>query len=670
MTEFTRRDIGALGIASAFAIQSGQAFAQAPRPYDTANGEWRTYGGNLASHRYSALDQINGANFKDLRPAWSFRPTNLGPTADPNLQATPLCIGTNLYLTAGTRRAAVCLDARTGEMRWKFNLDEGQRGARAPRTGSGRGLTFWTDGTEERIIYVTPGYQLVSLNAKTGQPVAGFGRDGIVDLKKETKVPIPEISDIGLHAAPIVAGDVIIVGSAHLPSSNVTQATGHIKGRIRGFDARTGKLLWEFIPIPSKGEFGYDTWLNGSAEVTGNAGSWAQMSADPELGLVYVGVELPTTDWYGGGRPGNGLFGESIVALDLKTGERRWHYQTVHHGIWDMDIPCASILMDINVGGRVIKAVGQPVKHGWLFVLDRATGKPVWPIRETAVPKGDVPSEWYAPTQPFPSKPPAFDRQGVKVSDLIDFTPELRQKALALIANYKLGESVFEPPVNSKWPKPLATISSPTGDGTAQWPGGAFDPETKMFYIFSNMAYGAVGIVDAPNATVTELKATRGVAADPNAPPAQGRGPGGNRLTVDGLPLMKPFYGRITAIDMNRGAQVWQVAHGETPDEVKNHPALKGLNIPRTGSQGKVGVLVTKTLVIAGDGTATTSNGKLGGWLRAYDKKTGQELGQVPMDTRVTGSPMTYSVEGKQYIACSISGPGSPGQLVAYRLPG
>lgn len=676
--KLSRRELCATGITlalsakvlPAFAQRQGGGSATGPR-YDTAGGQWRTYGGDLSSRRYAALDQINAENFNNLQVAWRFKPDNLGPRPDPNLQATPLMVNGVVYLTAGTRRAAVALDATTGEMLWKYNLHEGARGDKAPRAGSGRGLTYWTDGTAERILYVTPGYQLIALDAKTGEPFPDFGVDGRVDLKKELDEPeIPETADIGLHAAPIVVGDVVVIGSAHLPSMfpnrEVGNVNGNVKGAVRGYDIRTGKRLWIFHTIPRKGEFGYDTWLKGSAERAGNAGSWAQMSADPELGLVYVGVELPTGDWYGGTRPGDGLFGESIVALDVKTGVRRWHYQTVHHGQWDMDIPCASILADITVNGRKIKALAQPTKHAFLFVLDRETGKPVWPIQERKVPRGNDPTEWYSPTQPHPTKPAPFDRQGIRVDDLIDFTPELRAEALKLVANYELGATPFTPSVVSKWPRPLAALVTPSGDGAGQWPGGSFDPETNIFYMFSNMTVGVQAVVPADPA-VTDQPMMRGQASDPNA--QAGRRP--NRLTVQGMPLLKPPYGRITAIDLNKGDQLWQIAHGETPDEVRNNPALKGLNIPRTGSIGKVGTLVTKTLLIAGEGTITTGeDGKKGAWLRAYDKATGKEVGQVHMTARVTGSPMTYAVNGQQYIVVPISAPGIPAELVAYRLPG
>jgi quinoprotein glucose dehydrogenase len=639
------------------------------QPYDTSNGEWRTYGGNLGSWRYSALDQLKADNFSKLQPAWTFHPENLGPTLDYNLESTPLMVKGVLYVTAGSRRAAVAIDAKTGEMLWKYNLDEGIRGKNAPRQGSGFGLSYWTDGSVDRIIFVTPGYQMICLDAKTGLPVPSFGEAGIVDLKKDDDQEIDLTGatpgdDIGLHATPLVVGDVIVVGAAHLPQPSPHKR--HVKGYVRGFDARTGKRLWIFHTIPKKGEFGYDTWLNGSAEYTGNAGSWCQNSADPELGLVYIGVEMPTGDWYGGTRPGAGLFGESLVALDVRTGVRRWHYQMVHHGVQDRDVPCASIIADITVGGRKIKAIAQPSKQAFLYVLDRETGKPVWPIPERPVPKGDVPGEWYSPTQPMPTKPPAFDEQGTSVDRLVDFTPALRAEALKVVENYQLGP-LFSPAVLSKWPKPLGTIMSPNADGAAQWPGGALDPETGIVYIFSNMSYGAHGEIPADPA-VTDAAAMSGEARDPNAPAGGRRGI--NRLSVQGLPLFKPPYGRITAIDLNKGDIAWQIPHGETPDEVKKFAAANGLNIPRTGSQGKVGTLVTKTLVIAGEGTLTTdSTGKLGASLRAYDKVTGKEVGSVRIPARVTGSPMTYMVDGKQYVAVAVSAPGVPGTLVSYRLP-
>ena len=677
--------------------------------------EWTTYGGDLASTLYSPLDQINKDNFNKLEVAWRFKTDALGPRPEFNFQGTPLMVDGVVYSTAGTRRAVVALDAATGEMLWMHSENEGKRGEAAPRQLSGRGLAYWpgSNGERPRVVYVTPGYQLISLDAKTGVPVNGFGKSGIVDLKEEDDQPIDlEKGEMGLHATPMVAKDVIVVGAAHLPGG-APKSRIHEKGFIRGYDAKTGKRLWIFHTIPLAGEFGNDSWEKDSSSYTGNAGVWAQMTVDEENDTVFLPVELPTGDYYGGHRPGNGLFGESVVAVDLKTGKRKWHYQLVHHGIWDMDIPCAPILMDLVVDGRPIKAIGQPTKQGWIYTFDRLTGKPVWPIEERPVEKGTVPGEWYAPTQPFVTKPPPFDRQGVSTDDLIDFTPALREEGIKVASRYKIGP-IFTPPVVSTWPSPLGTLMLPNATGGANWEGGAFDPETKMFYIFTNTAPTVLGLVK-PDPTKSDFDWVQGTARDPNAVPSAaaggrgapaanaatgggrsgpalsdagsplpaqagggggrgagggGGGEGGGGPTVQGLPLIKPPYGRITALDMNKGTLAWQIAHGDTPDNIKNHPALKGVTIPRTGRQGRIGVLVTKTLVIAGEGGfATQANGQRGALLRAYDKATGADAGAVYMAAPQTGSPMTYFYNGKQYIVLAISGAGHSGELVAFKVP-
>src|SRR5689334_4103493 len=432
------------------------------------NGEWRSYGGDLGHTRYSALDQISAGNFKDLEIAWRFKTDSLGPRPEYQYEGTPLMAGGVVFATAGSRRAVVALDAGSGELLWMHSEQEGERGSVAPRQLSGRGLAFWTDGREQRILYVTPGYRLVALDARTGHPIPAFGRNGAVDLKENDDQHIdPLSSEIGLHASPIVAKNVVIVGAAH-KSGGVPTGRTNVKGYVRGFDVRTGRRLWIFHTIPSPGEFGNETWEKDSWSYTGNAGVWAQMSVDEELGLAYLPVELPTGDYFGANRPGAGLFGESLVAVDLQTGKRKWHYQLVHHGIWDMDIPCAPILADLVVNGRTIKALAQPTKQGWVYVFDRATGQPVWPIEERPVAKGDVPGEWYSPTQPFPTKPPAFDRQGVSIDDLIDFTPELKQQAVEFVSKYKIGP-LFTPPVLSTWDGKLATLMLPSITGGANW---------------------------------------------------------------------------------------------------------------------------------------------------------------------------------------------------------
>lgn len=644
------------------------------------NGEWPTYGGDLGSTRYSPLDQINAGNFNKLEVAWRFKTDYLGPRKEFQLEATPLMVKGVIYTTAGSRRDVIALDAATGELIWAHSEREGARGDAAPRQLSGHGVSYWTDGREERILYVTPGYRLIALDAKTGQLIPGFGRNGAVDLKLDDDQEIDLVTgEVGLHSTPVVAKNVVIVGAAHR-SGGVPRSRHNVKGFVRGFDVKTGKRLWIFHTIPTAGEFGYDTWEKDSASYTGNAGVWGQISVDEELGTVYLPVELPTGDYFGGHRPGNGLFGESLVAVDLQTGKRKWHYQLVHHGLWDMDIPCAPILVNLVIDGKVIKAVAQPTKQAWLYVFDRVTGQPVWPIEERPVEKGTVPGEWYAPTQPFVTKPPAYDRQGVAIADLIDFTPALREQALKLAATYKLGP-IFTPPVVSVREGPIATLVLPSATGGSNWPGGSYDPETHTIYVFSQTNMSPLGLVPPPDSmsdmayiqgnAISGARRTGGSGAnDRVATPAAAAQEGGGGITVSGLPLVKPPYGRISAIDLSKGVITWQVAHGDTPDNIRNNPALKGVDIPRTGRPGVVGVLTTKSLVIAGEaGYATPPGGVRGAMLRAYDKATGHDAGAVYMPAPQSGSPMTYMLNGKQYIVVAISGGSYSGEFVAYRLP-
>jgi quinoprotein glucose dehydrogenase len=666
-------------------LAGGLLISHAAAQQGAKNGEWRTYGGDLGNTHYSALDQISASNFDKLEVAWRFKTSNLGPRPEFNLETTPLMANGILYATAGTRRSVIALDAATGELLWVHGEKEGARGSAAPRQLSGRGLAYWTDGkpgsNDERILYVTPGYRLVALNAKTGIPVPGFGQNGIVDLKLDDDQQVDLVTgELGLHATPVVAGDTVIVGAAHR-SGAVPKSKANAKGYVRGFDVKTGKRMWIFHTIPRAGEFGYNTWDKDSADYTGNTGVWGQISVDEELGMVYLPVELPTGDYYGGHRPGNGLFGESLVAVDLKTGERKWHYQLVHHGIWDMDIPCAPILADITINGRTVKAVAQPTKQAFLYVFDRVTGQPIWPIEEKPVERGSVPGEWYSSTQPFPSKPPAYDRQGLQLDDLIDFTPALRAQGVKIASLYKLGP-VFTPPVVSKIDGPLATLALATSGGGTNWPGGSYDPETHTVYVFSQRSISTLGLVPGdPRMTDeayiqgtarTGVRTTAGAGADPSAgtKSANDVAAEAGGLTVQGLPLVKPPYASISAINLDRGEILWQVAHGETPDNIRNHPALKGLTIPRTGRAGVIGTLITKTLVIAGErDTFTLPSGQKGAMLRAYDKASGQDAGAVYMPAGQTGTPMTYMLNGKQYIVTAIGGTGYEAEFIAFRLP-
>ena len=670
--------IGLLSLAAALALavytSTSPIVAQAP-----ANWEWPTYGGNLASQRYAPLDQINKDNFSKLEVAWRFKTDALGPRLEYNLQSTPLMVGGVLYSTGGTRRAVVALDAATGEMLWMHSLNEGERGAKAPRLLSGRGLAYWSDGKESRILYVTPGYQMVALDAKTGVRVAGFGRNGIVDLKQDFDQAIDPTAPVGLHAAPVIARNVVIIGAAFETGAN-PKSKNNVKGYIRGFDVRTGKRLWVFRTIPRIGEFGADTWGGESASYTGNTGVWAQMSVDEELGLAYLPVELPTHDYYGGDRPGNNLFSESVVAVELQTGRRRWHYQLVHHGVWDMDIPCAPILMDITVNGRAIKAIAQPTKQAFLYVLNRETGEPVWPIEERPVPKGDTPGEWYSPTQPHPTRPPAYDGQGLSIDDLIDFTPELRAEAIKIVAPYRLGP-MFTPPAVSRKEGPIATLTMGAQAAATNWPGGSYDPETHTFYVMSQTSIATLGLVppapgvsDLPFHQGTVLSGARtsgGSGADGGGPAVAMADVLSANLSVQGLPLVKPPYSRITAINMDTGDFRWQVPFGATPPAILNHPALKGLNLPPLGRPGNNnGTLVTKALLVAGEKNfGPTPSGQRGAMLRAFDKMTGAEVGAVYIPAPQTGSPMTYMLNGQQYLVVAISGGTYTGELVAFKAP-
>ena len=657
----TLQRVTAIAIVALPAIATAQGVRP---PFTTKQGDWPSHTGDTRGSRYSPLDQISAANFSTLEIAWKFKTDSLGPRPEFKLEGTPLVVGGVLYSTGGTGRAVFALDAATGATKWVHREDEGERGAAAPRPLSGRGLAYWTDGRDQRIIYVTPGYRLIALDAKTGNPIPSFGTNGAVDLKTDidqTILPDLTTGEIGYQGAPIVARDVAIIGAA-FREGTAPKSYKNNKGYIRGFDVRTGKRLWTFHTIPQKGEPGYDSWLNGSADASGNTGVWTQITADEELGLVYLPVESPTGDYYGGHRPGNNLYGESIVCLDIKTGAKKWHYQIVHHPIWDFDLASAPILADINVGGKAIKAVAVPTKQGILYTFDRLTGTPVWPFEEKPVEKGEVPGEWYSPTQPIPSKPVAYAKNGTSIDDLIDFTPELHAQAVAIASKYKLGP-VFTPPVVSKAEGPLGTLARGPTNGGSNWPGGALDPETHTIYIASsNAAPVVLGLVQ-PSKDRSDMDWVAGSAA-----------PGvrfGGGLSVQGLSIFKPPYGTISAINLDKGEITWQVPHGETPDVVRNHEALKGMNIPRTGQPGfTVGTLVTKTVVIAGEAQVTTTATRpRGAMLRAYDKKTGAEVGAVLLPAPVSGSPMTYSVNGKQYIVVAVSGGNYSGEYIALRLP-
>ena len=653
-----------------FALGAG-AVSPAAAQQRAPAGEWRHYGGDLGGTKYSPLDQINRDNVGQLEIAWRWKTDNFGPRLDFYYQATPLMIGGVLYTTAGWSRNVVAIDAASGETLWLYRYDEGERGNRAPiRAAAGRGVAYWTDGGgDERIIHVTKGYHLVALNAETGLPITTFGEDGVVDLYENLNAgldrPAIENGQIGLNSPVTVVGDVLVVGAALRATAPAREFPA---GFVRGFDARTGEQLWIFHTIPQPGEFGNDTWENDSWRYSGNTGVWAPMSADEELGYVYLPVETPTNDLYGGHRPGDNLFAESLVCLDAWTGERIWHFQFVHHGIWDYDTPTAPSLVDITVGGRRIKAVAQVTKQAFTYVFDRVTGEPIWPIEERPVPQSTVPGEQTAPTQPFPTRPAPFDRQGVAGDDLLDFTAELNAEARRIASEYQSGP-LFTPPILADSGGSRGLLMLPNMTGGANWQGGAVDVETGVLYVASVTNPTVAALTnDAARSTMDYVGGGgRRARGRPGARRTQGCGDIGPL----GLPLIKPPWGRITAIDLNTGNHLWMAPNGDTPDCVKDHPALSGVEIPRTGKPERSGILVTRTLLFAGEGagvfaTPTWAGGPM---FYAYDKQTGEILSEFELPKNQSGIPMTYMTGGRQYIVMAVSARGEPAELVALALP-
>jgi quinoprotein glucose dehydrogenase len=578
---------------------------------------------------------------------WRWKAQNMGPSPQGAWEVTPLMIGGRLYFTAGTGRTVVAADAATGETLWTYRGDDtAERGA---VRANNRGVSYWTDGRgDERILFVTPGYQLVALNAKTGSPIAGFGVDSHVDLWKGLDRPVVEKGTIGATSPPIIVRDVAVVGAA-LRVGVALPKKENVPGYIRGFDVRTGQLLWTFHTVPQAGEFGIETWGKDSSGVdswkfTGNTGAWGPLTGDEELGYVYIPVEAPSGDTYGGQRPGANLFSDSVVCLDAKTGKRIWHHQLIHHEMWDYDIPAAPILLDLTVNGRKIKALAQVNKSAYTFVFDRTNGQPVFPIEERPAPQGNVPGEWYSPTQPYPTKPAPFDRQGVTENDLADYTPEIKAEALKVAVQYNLGP-IYTPPIVKDAGGKLGTIQLPGAGGGANWMGGSVDPETGMLYIPSTTSPYISSL--QPGGTRSEMQY---IAAG---------GLGGP--TVMGLPLIKGPYGRITAINLNTGETTWTIPNGKPADNIVNNTALKGANIDASnwGGAQRSPILVTKTLLFEGSNN-----------LRVIDKTTGQQIHAIELGSNLSGGTMTYLVNGRQFVVAVVAGQqGSGAELVGLALP-
>jgi quinoprotein glucose dehydrogenase len=624
------------------------------------DGQWTSYHGETGATQYTALGQIDAGNVDRLAVAWSWQsPDNELIAGNPRLRtggfkSTPLMVGGRLYVNTSLGHVAA-IDAKTGETLWVFSTKSYEAGRPTNLGFNSRGVGYWTDGDEERILQPSGDATLWAIDAKTGKPIESFGDGGKVDLVTTLRRKVNR-RNYTIMSSPLVVGDLVIVGSSIFDGPTRKEMP---PGDVRAFDVRTGELAWTFHNPPVKGEVGYDSWEEGSAEYTGNANVWTNMTADEELGLVYLPFGTPTNDWYGGHRPGDNLFAESIVCVKAATGELVWHFQLVHHGLWDYDIPAAPTLFDAVIDGKPRKGVAVVTKQAFTYVFDRVTGEPIWPIEERPVPQSEVAGEKSAPTQPFPTKPPAFDYQGDVKDYLIDFTPELHAEALKLIEGYITGP-MFTPPVVAT-DTVKGVLQLPGWAGGANWWGAGLDPETGLLFVPSYTSPISVALSE-PDAARSNFRYIRGM--------GQGvesfMGPRGPQ----GLPLTKPPYGRITAIDLSKGDIAWQVPHG---DGIRQKLIEMGIPDPGpVGSPGGTGPLVTETLLFVGQGArADRGVGGAGpGVLRAFDKKSGEILATVDLPAAPSGTPMSYSVGGKQYISMAFSGGEGGGTgLMALALP-
>lgn len=621
------------------------------------NGQWGSYAGDAGSTKYSTLGQVSAANFGQLQEVWRWRSLDGSLNFEGlnrevsfgRMQGTPLMVDGVLYMITSLNQVAA-IDAVTGQTLWSFNPEVYLSGEAVGALGyHQRGVAYWADGQTKRILLSTNDGFVYSLDATTGAVDTAFA-NGRVDLTDGIPRAVRGELDwqgappLGAVSPPIVVGDILVVSQI---TSNRPRYVERPPLWIRGYNIRTGEVAWTFHTIPLEGEYGNDTWENDSWRTAGNGGVWTMMTADLELGYVYLPMEAATNDFYGGHRPGDNLFSESIVCLDARTGERVWHFQMVHHGVWDFDNPAAPNLIDITVDGRPIKAVAQVTKQGFTYVFDRVTGEPVWPIVETPVPQTPIlPGEQLSSTQPIPSKPPAFARQGMFPEYLVDFTPEIKAEAEEILSNYTWGP-LFTPPTESIQGGHRGTIILPGAGGGANWTGAGVDPQNALLFIPSS---------DSPNAPLmTTLDPSESNFNFLRLSNQAVRGP-------RGLPILKPPYATITAIDMNKGEILWQKANGDDYAPVTNHPDLQGMDLPPLGGGGRQAVLVTSTLLIHAMTTLT------GAELVARDKFTGEVVGSIPLPANGGGAPMTYEVNGKQYIALSVLSNPVP-ELVVYALP-
>ncbi|MCH9794192.1 pyrroloquinoline quinone-dependent dehydrogenase [Gammaproteobacteria bacterium] len=608
------------------------------------SADWPSYGGDNGSQKYSTLDQVNASNVADLVPAWSWESPDNATVADniaqqnyravpAGFKATPIVIEGVMYVPSSFGRV-VALDAASGEEKWIFDTEAWSSGRPANLGYNSRGVGYWSSEDKQRIFFATNDANLWSIDAVTGLPDSSFGDGGKIDLSLGLGREIDK-RQYGVVSPPLVTNDIVVVNSIINDGPTTKEMP---PGNVRGFDPRTGDIVWMFETIPQAGAFGNETWENGSWEYTGNTNSWTIMSADDELGIVYLPIGTPTNDWYGGLRHGDNLFAESLVAVEAKTGKRLWHFQMVHHGVWDYDLPAAPTLVDLTVEGKKIKAVAQISKQGFTYVFDRVTGDPVWPIIETPVPQSNVPGEKLSLTQPIPTKPPAFELQGLSDDTLVNFTPELRREAEQLIEQFDSGP-LFTPP------SLRGTINIPGWGGGGWWTGAAFDPDSGLFYIPSATIPIVVQLQEA-DPEKSNLRYVRGGAMNVGGP--------------QGLPLTKPPYGRIVATNLNSGEQEWMIPHGEG---IRQKIIDMGILDPGpVGGPSRTGPLLTKTLLFV----AQVDNGR--NLLRAFDKATGAVLHEIELPLPPQGSPMTYAVKGQQYLSIAIGG-GPDSRLFTLSLP-
>lgn len=661
MTDFDMTRRGFLGTVAAGGalgqrLMPGGVSPAAARDAGSAATEWSSYGGDKAGSKYSPLDRIGGQNFNGLKVAWTWRsPDEAITRGHPDLktwvwECTPLMVRGVLYVSTSMSQVAA-IDAATGETKWVFDPQTWKNGTPSNNGFVHRGVEYWADGDDRRILIGTGDAYLICLDAGTGKPIETFGRNGRIDLTQGLGRRV-ERSLYGVSSPPIVCRDVVVIGSK---VEENRLKPGMPPGDVRGFDVRTGRQLWQFHSIPHEGESGNETWEEGSWRATGAANVWTLMSADEDLGYVYLPFGTSANDHYGVTRPGDGLFGDSLVALDARTGRRVWHFQMAHHGLWDYDLPSAPNLIDVRIAGRPIKAVAQVSKQGFIYAFDRATGAPIWPIEERAVPRSTVPGEKSSPTQPVPTRPAPFDRQGVTADDVIDFTPELRRRALAVLEKYHHGP-LYTPPALGK-----PTVMMPGIAGGASWSGAAFDPESGSLYVSSITHPYAMTLSESPVA---------GVGYTGKRTPVE---------TMQGVPLWKPPYGRVTAIDMNTGDHRWVAPVGDlAADLAGSNPVLRDLGLSALGRPSRGHLLLTKTLLIVGQEGSTQREGSteteikpvvLDPKLVAYDKRTGELVGEVALPRNATAAPMTYLLDGKQFIAVATGGADLPTELVVLSLP-